>query len=164
MNFMRMVSLAAALALAMTVSATAADTPMAAAPKPVVTMVRGTIESFDGKVLKVKTAAGDTIAGVVTSKTNVSAVESRLFVQVRPTDFVGITAHDGPNGHLIAEEIHIIPVAGIGEGQYPWDHHPEGATTGPSRAGSMTNGTVQAPDALHTGSMTNGTVTGGDKQ
>lgn len=130
-----------------------------AAPAPTMSLFRGTIESFDGKVLKIKTDSGE-VTGALIPQTRVSAVESRTFSQLKPTDFVGITAVDGPNGHLTAEEIHIIPIAGIGEGQYPWDHHPDGASAGPQRAGSMTNGTIM-PAAERTGSMTNGTIQSG---
>jgi len=130
-----------------------------AAPPPTMSLFRGTIESFDGKVLKVKTESGE-VSGAFIPQTRVSAVESRTLAQLKPTDFVGITAVDGPNGHLVAEEIHIIPIAGIGEGQYPWDHHPDGSG-GPQRAGSMTNGTIM-PMAQRAGSMTNGTIQSGN--
>lgn len=156
---MRMRILTAAVSLAFVTAAFAADAPPAKAPT--IALVRGTIESFDGKVLKIKTATGE-VSGTLPPQPRVSAVESRTLDQLKPTDFVGITAVDGPNGHLVAEEIHIIPVAGLGEGQYPWDHHPDNAG-GAMRAGSMTNGTVEAPSASRAGSMTNGTVTSGDK-
>jgi hypothetical protein len=153
--------LTAALSFAFVTAAFAADAPPPA-KAPTIALVRGTIESFDGKVLKIKTSAGAEVAGVQPPQPRVSAVESRTLEQLKPTDFVGITAVDGPNGHLVAEEIHIIPVAGLGEGQYPWDHHPDNSG-GATRAGSMTNGTVQAPSATRAGSMTNGTVTSDDK-
>ncbi|MBV9331376.1 MAG: hypothetical protein JOZ55_07470 [Alphaproteobacteria bacterium] len=133
-----------------------AETPAPA--KPAVSLVRGTIEAFDGKVLKIRTDSGASLSAALLPETRLSAVESRTFAQLKPTDFVGITAVDGPNGHLVAEEIHIIPIAGMGEGQYPWDHHPD-AASGPARAGSMTNGTIQASAAASSSSMTNGTVT-----
>ena len=71
---------------------------------------------------------------------------------------VSVTAAFAGSDTLKAEEIHILPVH-VGEGSYPWDHHPDGGT---KTAGSMTNGTVAvvhggAPTVA--GSMTNGTVT-----
>jgi hypothetical protein len=153
--------IAAALSVAFVAAASAADTAApAAAPKPTLAIVRGIIESFDGKVLKIKTSAGAEVSGVLLPQTRFAAVESRTFEQLKATDFVGITAVDGSNGHLVAEEIHILPGV-MGEGQYPWDHHPDGVG-GATRAGSMTNGTVAAP-SLRAGSMTNGTVMSGDK-
>jgi hypothetical protein len=142
-----------AAAFVLAAAAEAAD-----APKPV--LFRGTITSFDGKAMTITTATGP-VSGAVTADTRYSAVEALTLAQLKPTDFVGITAHDGPNGHLVAEEIHVIPIVGMGEGQYPWDHHPDNADAGPTRAGSMTNGTITTSAPMRAGSMTNGTVTGG---
>ena len=139
--------------------AIAADAP-AAAPKTA--LVRGTIEALDAKSMTIKTDAGSDFTGTVTLATRFATVEKRSFSQLKPTDFVGITAVPGKDGHLSAQEIHVIPLAGLGEGQYPWPHHPSTATTS-SGMGSMTNGTVttaqKAP--MMGGSMTNGTVTAG---
>ncbi|HEY1707840.1 MAG TPA: hypothetical protein VGG10_06210 [Rhizomicrobium sp.] len=143
-------------ALFLTGSVWAADAP-AAAP-PAFTMVRGTISAVDGMTVTVKKDDGTTVTAPLTPKSPVSAVEKRTFDQIKPTDFVGITSVPGQNGHLQAEEIHIIPIH-VGEGSYPWDHHPGGQ--GAKRAGSMTNGTV-APATKRAGSMTNGTVAAGD--
>jgi hypothetical protein len=121
-------------------------------------LVRGTISSFDGHVLSVSMPSGEVIAGMVSDKSRIFAVEAIKFEQLKATDFVGVTAVDGTNGHLRAEEIHVIPIAGVGEGQYPWDHHPDNASAGPVRAGSMTNGTVETAMPMRAGSMTNGTI------
>jgi hypothetical protein len=136
--------------------AAAADAPAPAAP--VIALVRGTIVTVDAKSLTLKTDNGPVTAPLAPT-TRYAAVEKRTFAQLKPTDFVGITSSPGKNGHLQAEEIHIIPVAGMGEGTYPWDHHP--ASHGPKRAGSMTNGTI-APPKKTAGSMTNGTLAKGD--
>jgi hypothetical protein len=136
-------------------AAWAADAPPA---PPAFTMVRGVITAVDGTNVTVKTDAGATVTGALTPQSPVAAVEKRTFQQIKPTDFVGVTSVPGANGHLAAEEIHIIPVH-VGEGTYAWDHHP--GKPGAKRAGSMTNGTV-APAAKRAGSMTNGTVAAGD--
>ena len=147
------------LALASCLSTAAiADSSTPTPAKPQAGLVRGTITSFDGKELTIKTSTGETVSATVSSGTRFLAVESRTFAQLKPTDFVGVTAVDGSNGHLRAEEIHIIPLAGVGEGHYPWDHHPDNVATGPVRAGSMTNGTVETSGAAKAGSMTNGMV------
>ncbi len=135
-----------------------ADTAPAPAAAPVIALVRGTVVSIDAQSLTVKTDKGD-LTAPLTPSTRYAAVEKRTFAQLKPTDFVGITSSPGKNGHLQAEEIHIIPITGMGEGTYPWDHHP--ATHGPKRAGSMTNGTI-APQKKTAGSMTNGTLAKGD--
>jgi len=150
----RTLMMASALALCV-VPALAAD-----APPPVPMLIRGTIAGFDGKTVTITKTDGGTVTGAVGPATNYSAVEPRRFDQLKPTDFVGITAVPGPNDTLKAEEIHILPVH-VGEGSYPWDHHPGGAAT---TAGSMTNGTVAVVHSAPTtaGSMTNGTITMSD--
>lgn len=136
-------------------SAFAADTPPA---MPM--LIRGTIASIDAKTVTIKKADGTTITGAIAPTTAYSAVEPRRLEQIKPTDFVGITSVPAPNGDLMAEEIHIIPLKGLGEGSYPWDHHPDGAK--PMAMGSMTNATVATVHSGTTmaGSMTNATVTG----
>ena len=86
-------------------------------------LVRGTVASFDGKTLSITTKDGAE-TGAFTPKTVIFVVVPLKFDQLKSTDFVGVTAVDGPDGHLEAEEIHVIPIVGVGEGQYPWDHHP----------------------------------------
>jgi len=140
-----------------TASAWAAD-----APPTVPLLVRGTIASIDAKSVTITKADGTTVTGAIAPTTIYSAVEPRRLDQIKPTDFVGITSVPAPNGDLMAEEIHIIPLKGLGEGSYPWDHHPDGAK--PAAMGSMTNATVATvhSGATQAGSMTNATVTGGD--
>jgi hypothetical protein len=144
--------------------AIAADAPQA---PPKTTLVRGTIQSIDAKSMTIKTNAGDVTVAVGLT-TRFATVEKRSFSQIKPTDFVGVTSVPGKDGHLSAEEIHIIPLAGLGEGQYPWEHRPSGAKA--ASMGSMTNGTVMAGNGkamaapqkpMMGGSMTNGTVTAG---
>jgi hypothetical protein len=130
------------------------------APPAMPMLIRGTIASIDTKSVTITKADGTTVTGMLAPTTNYSAVEPRRLDQIKPTDFVGITSVPAPNGDLMAEEIHIIPLKGLGEGSYPWDHHPEGAK--PTAMGSMTNATVATVHSGSTmaGSMTNATVTG----
>lgn len=148
---MRHIALIVALGFA---TAALADTTPSAPPAMKVRLVRGTVESIDATALKIKTDTGE-VTALITPKSSFGVVEPRTFDQIKPTDFVGITAVPGRNDHLRAEEIHIIPVVGLGEGQYPWDHHP--STSHAVAAGSMTNGSV-VKKAAHDDSMTNGTV------
>jgi len=153
---MRITRIAVSLSILLAAGAAwAADAPPAV---PQFTLVRGNITAVDGMNVSVKKADGTTLTAPLTPQSPVSAVEKRTFDQIKATDFVGITSVPGANGHLQAEEIHIIPVH-VGEGTYAWDHHPAGK--GPKRAGSMTNGVI-APVAKKAGSMTNGTVGKGD--
>ena len=150
-----MISAAVALVAA---PAFAAD----AAPPPAPPMlVRGTIASIDAKTVTVTKADGTTITGALSPMTFYAAVEPRRFDQIKSTDFVGITSVPGPNDTLKAEEIHILPIH-VGEGSYPWDHHPDGA----KKAGSMTNGTVTGAEGMsmkvtyHGSAMVNGKCVG----
>ncbi|MEI9992598.1 MAG: hypothetical protein WDM86_21520 [Rhizomicrobium sp.] len=135
----------------------AAPALAADAAPPVPLLVRGVIASFDGKSVTITKADGTSVTGAVGPGTFFSAVEPRRFDQIKATDFVGITSVPGPGDTLKAEEIHILPIH-VGEGSYPWDHHPGGAR---ATAGSMTNGTVAVVQTapVTAGSMTNGTVT-----
>jgi hypothetical protein len=130
------------------------------APPAMPMLIRGTIATIDAKTVTIKKADGTTVTGAIAPTTMYSAVEPRRLDQIKPTDFVGITSVPAPNGNLMAEEIHIIPLKGLGEGSYPWDHHPDGAK--PMAMGSMTNATVATVHSGETaaGSMTNATVTG----
>ena len=130
------------------------------APPAMPMLIRGTIASIDAKTVTIKKADGTTVTGEIAPTTVYSAVEPRRLDQIKPTDFVGITSVPSSNGNLMAEEIHIIPLKGLGEGSYPWDHHPDGAK--PMTMGSMTNATVATvhSGATTAGSMTNATVTG----
>lgn len=149
---MRLLSSAALIAVALSSAAIADDAPM----KP--SLLRGTVVSYDGKTLAVKTAAGAVVSLPVTGSTHFAVVLKRKFSQLKPSDYIGVTAVPGANGHLRAEEIHTIPLRGLNEGQYPWDHHPSTITAGPMMASSMTNGTVMRINPTAGGSMTNGTV------
>ena len=152
---MRISIAAAVLCLAST--AMAADAP---APQLKPSLVRGTVEKFDAGTLTVRTAEGTDVTATITPASRFATVEKRAFGDLKPTDFVGITAVPGVNGHLRAEEVHVIPVVGLGEGQYPWNHHPSGWATMASGMGSMTNGSIAAvaQPPMMAGSMTNGTV------
>jgi hypothetical protein len=153
---MRLLSVAT-LCLAATVASAIAED--AAAPRP--QLLRGTVDSFDGKEIAIKLSSGTEISAAFTDKTQVAAVERRTFEQIKPTDFIGVTSVPGTGNELRAEEVHVLPGV-MGEGQYPWDHHPDGATQGPVRAGTMTNGTVETPKKPErAGTMTNATVTEG---
>lgn len=148
-----------AFALVLASSAPAlADTTPSSPPPMKVSLVRGTVESVDATTLKIKTDAGGEVVAPITPNSKFAYVVPRSFAQLKPTDFIGITAVPGRNGHLRAEEIHILPAVGIGEGQYPWDHHP--STSHATTAGSMTNGSVVRMDEHPHDSMTNGSVTG----
>ncbi|WEK50422.1 MAG: hypothetical protein P0Y66_22770 [Candidatus Kaistia colombiensis] len=96
--------------------------------------VGGTVESFKGDVLTMKTADGKTEAVRVPPTVNVTALQNRKLSDIKAGDFVGSAAVKGPDGKLHAQEVHIFAesMRGTGEGQRPM--------SGANR--SMTNATV----------------------
>lgn len=100
--------------------------------------VRGTITSFDGHVLEVKTREGNDLSVNVADNTVVSSLVELQMGDIRQGSFVGVTAaKKGPEGAQYALEVHVFPEAsrGTGEGHYDWDLGP--GTT-------MTNANVDA--------------------
>lgn len=113
--------------------------------------VHGTIDSFDGQVLTVKSDDGKTLRITIPAELPIRANAKATLADIKPGDFVGSAADKGPDGKLHAEEVHIFPEAmrGTGEGHRPM---------GPDPARSMTNGTVATSDP-EARTMTNGNIT-----
>lgn len=100
--------------------------------------VRGTITSFDGHSLEVKTRDGNDLKINVGDDTVVSNLVELLIGDIKPGGFVGVTAiRKDPDGTQYALEVHVFPETsrGSGEGHYDWDLGP-GST--------MTNANVDA--------------------
>jgi hypothetical protein len=113
--------------------------------------IHGTIESFDGQILTVKSDDGKTLKVIVPADLPIRANAKATLADIKPGDFVGSAADKGPDGKLHAEEVHIFPesMRGTGEGHRPM---------GPDPARSMTNGTVAMSDP-EARTMTNGAIT-----
>jgi len=103
--------------------------------------VNGTIVSFDGKKLTVRTDTGETVSAAVLPTTAVLFEEPRTMTDIHRGDFVGSAALSGADGKLHAQEVRIFPesLRGMGEGQYPM---------GDSTNRSMTNATVSEVTAV----------------
>jgi hypothetical protein len=97
--------------------------------------VRGTVSSFEGSTLTVKTREGNVAAITLTAGWKVSGVAKASVEDIKVGDFVGIASVSTADGGDGALEVVIFPAAlkGAGEGSRPWDLQPN------SR---MTNGTV----------------------
>jgi hypothetical protein len=119
------------------------STATAAAPE----RIRGTVQSVDGQVLTVATAAGPVRVQLAPS-TPVATVVQTDRAHITPGSFLGIGSVTAPDGSQRAAEVTVFPesMRGTGEGSYPWN----GPAAGGGGSGQMTNGTA--------GSMTNGTV------
>ena len=97
--------------------------------------VRGSIVSYGGSTLKVKTREGETVDVALANDWKVASVANAKVTDIKPGDFVGIASLPKADGGDGALEVLIFPPAmkGTGEGSYGWDLKPDS---------SMTNATV----------------------
>jgi hypothetical protein len=114
--------------------------------------ILGTIDSFNGQILLVKSQDGQTVSITIPPDLKVMANAKASLADIKPGDFVGSAADKGPDGKLHAEEVHIFPesMRDTGEGHRPM---------GPDPNRTMTNGAV-AMMSPEDRTMTNGTVSG----
>ena len=99
--------------------------------------VRATIEKVDGSTFYVKTRDGEDLKLTLGDKPLFVAIIPATLADLKPGTFIGSGAKPGPDGTLIAMEVHIFPEAmrGTGEGHRGWDGAPEA---------TMTNANVEA--------------------
>ncbi|MGO8145375.1 hypothetical protein AB9F42_21235 [Rhizobium leguminosarum] len=97
--------------------------------------VRGSIVTYSGSALTVKTREGETIDVTLADGWNLASVANAAITDIKPGDFVGIASLPSEGGGDGALEVLIFPPAmkGAGEGSYGWDLKPNS---------SMTNATV----------------------
>ena len=114
--------------------------------------ILGTVVSFNGQILSVKSQDSQTVSISIPSDLKVMANAKATRADIKPGDFVGSAADKGPDGKLHAEEVHIFPesMRGTGEGHRPM---------GPDPNRTMTNGAVTSMGPEDR-TMTNGTVSG----
>jgi len=115
-------------------------------------VIRGDVSSVDGGTLHLKSASGEQTVVKLPDDVRVSLLTPAKLEDIKPNTFIGTAATPGPNGTLVASEVHIIPEAlrGLGEGHRPMSTMP-GST--------MTNGTVAGVSGARAkGTMTNATV------
>ncbi|BCP54942.1 hypothetical protein K32_35590 [Kaistia sp. 32K] len=105
--------------------------------------VGGTVVSFSGDQLTMKTADGQSETVNLPASVNVTALVNRKLSDIKAGDYVGSAAVKGADGKLHAQEVHIFAesMRGAGEGQRPM--------SGAGR--SMTNATVTTVIADPTG-------------
>ena len=105
------------------------------AQQPPTVRVSGTVESFDGHVLAVKS---EKLGGVKISLPDnvvVFAVSKAALADIKPNAYVGVGAMPQPDGSQRAIQVTVMAESqrGLGEGHRPWDARPNS---------TMTNGTV----------------------
>ena len=106
--------------------------------------VRGVIASIEGNVLMVKSREGKDVHIELNEKTTFAYMKALHLAEVKPGTPLGSTAVKGPDGKLIARELHLFnpdrPIPSEGHGA--WDLEP-GSTMTNARVTQV----VQAVDA-----------------
>jgi hypothetical protein len=84
--------------------------------------LRGTVASFDGRALTVKTASGDVARVTLAENARVFVVTPADRSRIAVGKFIGVTSVE-LGGRRIAREVHVFDdsLRGLGEGHYPWD-------------------------------------------
>jgi hypothetical protein len=125
-NFITRTVLAAAVAA---VTATAV-----LAQQPATVRVSGTLESFNGQVLSIKTSEGEVKVNL-TGDATVFGVANATLADVKPGSFIGVGALPQADGSQRALQVTVFAEVqrGLGEGHYPWSARPNS---------TMTNATV----------------------
>ena len=85
--------------------------------------IRGTITSFDGNVLSVKTRDGKDVKINLTPDFGVAAAKAVTLADFGPGAYVGSTAKKNAAGQLVASEVHRLPPQAKA-GHTPWDTAP----------------------------------------
>ena len=95
--------------------------------------LRGTVVSYDGKTLKMKSREGQSVDVALADGWKISSVANASLESVKPGDFVGIASLPKADGDH-ALEVLIFPPAlkGAGEGSYGWDLKPHSSMTNAS--------------------------------
>ncbi|SEP02108.1 hypothetical protein SAMN02990966_03725 [Rhodospirillales bacterium URHD0017] len=108
--------------------------------------VRATIEKVDGSTLFVKTRDGEDLKITLSDKPLFVAIVPATLADLKPGAFVGSGATPGPDGSLVALEVHIFPesMRGTGEGHRPMEGTPQA---------TMTNANVDVSVAAVDGQM-----------
>jgi hypothetical protein len=107
----------------------------ACAQQPPSVRVNGTVESFDGNVLAVKSDKLGEVKIALVDKTAVFGVNKASLADVKIGSFIGVGAMPQPDGSQRAIQLTILAESqrGLNEGHRPWDARPNS---------TMTNGTV----------------------
>lgn len=110
----------------------------AQAPQATTVRVRGTVESFDGHALVVKTREGPQAKITLAPNFAVAGVAKRSLADIKDGMFVASTSVKGSDGLMHAVEIHILPesVRGVAKaGQSAFDLVPNSVMTNADAAG-----------------------------
>ena len=141
-----------ALAAALTLAAAGA-----LAQQPPAMRVSGTVESFDGKLLAIKSDKLGDVKVNLTADAAVFGVSKATIADVKPGAFVGVGAMPQPDGSQRAIQVTVFAEVqrGQGEGHRPWDARPNS---------TMTNGAVDQTVASVDGQVAMVKYKGGEQK
>jgi hypothetical protein len=107
----------------------------AAAAQQQTVHVSGTVESFDGHVLAIKSDKLGAVKVALSRDANVFGVSKATLADIKPGAFIGVGAMPQPDGSQRAIQVTVFAEVqrGLGEGFRPWDRQPNS---------TMTNATV----------------------
>ena len=91
--------------------------------------LRGDVGAVEGNTLHLESAAGRETIVKLPQNVRVSLRVPASLDAIKPGTFVGTAATPGPNGTLVASEVHIFPesMRGTGEGHRPMPSMPGGS-------------------------------------
>ncbi|HEY6859946.1 MAG TPA: hypothetical protein VI358_09205 [Pseudolabrys sp.] len=97
--------------------------------------VTGVVESFDGRVLAIRSDKLGEVKVSLTANAPVFGVAEAKLADVKPGSYIGVGAMPQPDGSQRAIQVTILAESqrGLSEGHRPWDARPNS---------TMTNGTV----------------------
>ena len=97
--------------------------------------VTGVVESFDGRVLAIKSDKLGEVKVSLAANATVFGVAEATLADVKPGSYIGVGAMPQPDGSQRAIQVTILAESqrGLSEGHRPWDARPNS---------TMTNGTV----------------------
>lgn len=127
------------------------------AQQPATTRVAGTVESFDGHVLAVKSEKLGEVEINLTGDATVFGVAKATLADVKPGSYIGVGAMPQPDGSQRAVQVTVMAESqrGLSEGHRPWDARPNS---------TMTNGTVDQTVAGIDGQVMTVKYQGGEKK
>jgi len=99
------------------------------------TRVAGTVESFDGHVLAIKSEKLGEVKVNLPENVTIFAVVKATLGDIKPGSYIGVGAMPQPDGSQRAIQVTVMAESqrGLSEGHRPWDARPNS---------TMTNGTV----------------------
>jgi hypothetical protein len=127
------------------------------AQQPPSMRVSGTVESFDGHVLAIKSAKLGEVKVNLTDNVAVFGVSKAAVDDIKPGAFIGVGAMPQPDGSQRAIQVTVFAEVqrGQGEGHRPWDARPNS---------TMTNGAVEQSVASVDGQVLRVTYKGGEQK